>query len=104
MPDVPGHAARDSAFSEDVVAYDAFGCWLCDLGAIYSRAGAILGFDWGVWSCEFGVGFLVAPKRMIMILLPLVSPRSQPPLVLSVPLSRFASRVGGGFAFFVKQL
>jgi len=29
------------------------------------------------------------------------SRRSQPPLALAVPLSRFASRVGGGSAFFV---
>ena len=31
----------------------------------------------------------------------LTSRRSQPPLALSVPLSRFTSRVGGGSAFFV---
>ena len=30
--------------------------------------------------------------------------RSQPPLALSVPLSRFTSRVGGGSAFFVRPL
>ena len=29
--------------------------------------------------------------------------RSQPPLALSVPLSRFTSRVGGGSAFFVRR-
>ena len=29
--------------------------------------------------------------------------RAQPPLVRSVPLSRFTSRVGGGSAFFVRQ-
>ncbi len=29
---------------------------------------------------------------------------TQPPLALSVPLSRFTSRVGGGSAFFVRQL
>ena len=33
----------------------------------------------------------------------LTSRRSQPPLAVSVPLSRFASRVGGGSAFFVRQ-
>ena len=32
------------------------------------------------------------------------SRRSQPPLALSVPLSRFASQVGGGSAFFVRPL
>jgi len=32
------------------------------------------------------------------------SRRSQPPLALSVPLSRFTSRVGGGSAFFVRRL
>jgi len=31
------------------------------------------------------------------------SRRSQPPLALSVPLSRFTSRVGGGSAFFVRH-
>src|SRR5450631_2434585 len=30
--------------------------------------------------------------------------RSQPPLALAVPLSRFTSRVGGGSAFFVSGL
>jgi hypothetical protein len=30
--------------------------------------------------------------------------RSQPPLALSVPLSRFTPRVGGGSAFFVRPL
>ena len=29
---------------------------------------------------------------------------TQPPLALAVPLSRFTSRVGGGSAFFVRQL
>src|ERR1035438_7724869 len=33
----------------------------------------------------------------------LTSRRSQPPLALAVPLSRFTSRVGGGSAFFVRQ-
>src|SRR5437764_14118003 len=33
---------------------------------------------------------------------PTGSRRSQPPLALSVPLSRFTSRVGGGSAFFVR--
>ena len=33
----------------------------------------------------------------------LTSRRSQPPLALSVPLSRFTSRVGGGSAFFVRH-
>src|ERR1039457_6724786 len=33
----------------------------------------------------------------------LTSRRSQPPLALSVPLSRFTSRVGGGSAFFVRR-
>src|SRR5665647_522079 len=33
----------------------------------------------------------------------LTSRRSQPPLALSVPLSRFTSRVGGGSAFYVRQ-
>src|ERR1039458_6499240 len=32
----------------------------------------------------------------------LTSRRSQPPLALSVPLSRFTPRVGGGSAFFVR--
>src|ERR1017187_4818841 len=32
----------------------------------------------------------------------LTSRRSQPPLALSVPLSRFTSRVGGGSAFYVR--
>src|ERR1022692_3105580 len=32
------------------------------------------------------------------------SRRSQPPLALSVPLSRFTPRVGGGSAFFVRLL
>ena len=32
----------------------------------------------------------------------LTSRRSQPPLALAVPLSRFMSRVGGGSAFFVR--
>src|ERR1035437_585861 len=31
------------------------------------------------------------------------SRRSQPPLALAVPLSRFASRVGGGSAFYVRR-
>src|ERR1035437_7025686 len=31
-----------------------------------------------------------------------VSRRSQPPLALAVPLSRFTSRVGGGSAFYVR--
>ncbi len=31
------------------------------------------------------------------------SRRSQPPLALSVPLSRFTSQVGGGLAFYVPQ-
>ena len=34
----------------------------------------------------------------------LTSRRSQPPLALAVPLSRFTSRVGGGSAFFVRLL
>src|SRR5450759_3251575 len=34
----------------------------------------------------------------------LTSRRSQPPLALSVPLSRFASQVGGGSAFYVRRL
>ena len=34
----------------------------------------------------------------------LTSRRSQPPLALAVPLSRFTSRVGGGSAFFVRRL
>src|SRR5271168_5305684 len=34
----------------------------------------------------------------------LTSRRSQPPLALSVPLSRFTSQVGGGSAFFVRRL
>jgi hypothetical protein len=34
----------------------------------------------------------------------LTSRRSQPPLTLSGPLSRFTSRVGGGSAFFVRPL
>jgi hypothetical protein len=33
----------------------------------------------------------------------LTSRRSQPPLALAVPLSRFTSQVGGGSAFFVRQ-
>jgi hypothetical protein len=33
----------------------------------------------------------------------LTSRRSQPPLALAVPLSRFTSRVGGGSAFFVRH-
>jgi len=32
----------------------------------------------------------------------LTSRRSQPPLALSVPLSRFTPRVGGGSAFYVR--
>src|ERR1019366_3953311 len=32
------------------------------------------------------------------------SRRSQPPLALAVPLSRFTSRVGGGSAFYVRRL
>jgi hypothetical protein len=32
----------------------------------------------------------------------LTSRRSQPPLALAVPLSRFTSRVGGGSAFYVR--
>src|ERR1017187_4218414 len=32
------------------------------------------------------------------------SRRSQPPLALAVPLSRFTPRVGGGSAFFVRRL
>src|ERR1035437_5115674 len=32
------------------------------------------------------------------------SRRSQPPLALSVPHSRFTSRVGGGSAFYVRRL
>src|ERR1035437_10983251 len=34
----------------------------------------------------------------------LTSRRSQPPLALAVPLSRFTSRVGGGSAFYVRLL
>jgi len=34
----------------------------------------------------------------------LTSRRSQPPLALAVPLSRFTSRVGGGSASFVRRL
>src|ERR1017187_6129082 len=34
----------------------------------------------------------------------LTSRRSQPPLALSVPLSRFTSQVGGGSAFFVRRM
>ena len=34
----------------------------------------------------------------------LTSRRSQPPLALSVPLSRFASQVGGGSAFYVRPI
>ena len=34
----------------------------------------------------------------------LTSRRSQPPLALAVPLSRFTPRVGGGSAFFVRPL
>src|ERR1035437_540338 len=34
----------------------------------------------------------------------LTSRRSQSPLALAVPLSRFASRVGGGSAFYVRRL
>src|SRR5664279_4615333 len=33
-----------------------------------------------------------------------VSRRSQPPLALAVPLSRFTSQVGGGSAFYVRPL
>src|SRR5665213_3079096 len=33
----------------------------------------------------------------------LTSRRSQPPLALAVPLSRFTSQVGGGSAFFVRR-
>src|SRR5664279_5357369 len=33
----------------------------------------------------------------------LTSRRSQPPLALAVPLSRFTSRVGGGSAFYVRM-
>src|ERR1039458_7070420 len=33
----------------------------------------------------------------------LTSRRSQPPLALAVPLSRFTSRVGGGSAFYVRR-
>src|ERR1035437_5167226 len=33
----------------------------------------------------------------------LTSRRSQPPLALAVPLSRFPSRVGGGSAFYVRR-
>src|SRR5665647_1009599 len=33
----------------------------------------------------------------------LTSRRSQPPLALSVPLSRFTPRVGGGSAFYVRR-
>src|ERR1035437_8803245 len=33
----------------------------------------------------------------------LTSRRSQPPLALSVPLSRFTSQVGGGSAFYVRH-
>ena len=36
--------------------------------------------------------------------LSLTSRRSQPRLALSVPLSRFTSRVGGGSAFFVRRI
>ena len=38
----------------------------------------------------------------VMTLMGLTSRRSQPPLALSVPLSRFTSQVGGGSAFFVR--
>src|ERR1035437_9334194 len=34
----------------------------------------------------------------------LTSRRSQPPLALSVPLSRFTPRAGGGSAFYVRPL
>ena len=34
----------------------------------------------------------------------LTSRRSQPPLALAVPLSRFTSQVGGGSAFFVRRM
>src|SRR5664280_1426372 len=34
----------------------------------------------------------------------LTSRRSQPPLALAVPLSRFTSQVGGGSAFYVRHL
>jgi hypothetical protein len=34
----------------------------------------------------------------------LTSRRSQPPLALAVPLSRFTPRVGGGSAFFVRRM
>ena len=34
----------------------------------------------------------------------LTSRRSQPPLALAVPLSRFTSLVGGGSAFFVRRM
>ena len=34
----------------------------------------------------------------------LTSRRSQPPMALAVPLSRFTSRVGGGSAFYVRRI
>ena len=38
----------------------------------------------------------------LLIIIGLTSRRSQPPLALAVPLSRFTSRVGGGSAFYVR--
>ena len=43
-------------------------------------------------------------QRLYRLTMRLTSRRSQPPLALSVPLSRFTPRVGGGSAFFVRLL
>src|ERR1039458_10298815 len=57
-----------------------------------SRISSIISFSVGV---SF-IFLLVATSG-------LTSRRSQPPLRLSVPLSRFTSQVGGGSAFFVRH-
>jgi hypothetical protein len=50
----------------------------------------------GVGACRSAIPKIVCTKSR------LTSRRSQPPLALAVPLSRFTSRVGGGSAFFVR--
>ena len=56
-----------------------------------------------IFTSIFKLAWLIFSHNMIMkIAIRLTSRRSQPPLALSVPLSRFTSRVGGGSAFFVR--
>src|ERR1035437_7862802 len=55
-------------------------------------------------ACDFGSYHFTYKCCQSLAICRLTSRRSQPPLALLVPLSRFTSRVGGGSAFYVRRL